>query len=280
MSDGQAYLLLLLTFYLLEGCVIAPFGSHLVRSPTGHRFTPRSALIPLGGIRKSLFLKSVLPAFPASLILPHPNTPDLKTPSPASVARLRRLTIKSTTNLRVYSCLIFFIFFLILPFAYLYRGDDPLTTSLVIFGYGLMLINGIQYFLLHRRFLPSKALWSESLFCAFLPWHSMRAADHLLTTPSRQTHPLSTLLSLPPSPKTNSLLAQLWQDCQNDKETIIFSHWLANRNLDPDTSIQIPEADSPDAAKYCPRCSQTFIETVTHCSDCSNSTLVTLKNVK
>ncbi|MDP0490739.1 MAG: hypothetical protein Q7Q71_06795 [Verrucomicrobiota bacterium JB023] len=246
MTDAQFFQALLVLFYLWECAHLAAPGSRRVgRHIFSGRTLVSSLFLSLGGLRKDLLLKPLLPGSHPGFLLPPLHTPGLSLPRPSLLARSLTLRKKMVAERRFYSVAIALVFFIAIPLVYLSPLRSQVVPLLIAFAYLHMLIVAVIAYRQrrHGHFDPHLPPWAELFFNLLLPWHTMRNADDTLFLATARIHPLCTLLSQPASEARDLEIARLWNKLNASKIDPRLAYYVENAgvNLDLPQEDEAPE---------------------------------------
>lgn len=273
MTDAEYFYLLLALFYLIECLSIAPSGSRafVSRDIHGHRWKPSRTGIPINGLRKVLFLCPILP-WPRMLIRPKTEHSPLSTHSLRHLRKKVKLLNDTTHDMRIFGLFLFIHFFIFLPVVNFFYAGTVLIVITVIYGYFVCAFVALRFFAIHRRYFPKLKgeRFKNTLYCLFLPWHAMRAADIIIIRRSATWHPLAILGNDPTYPPNKKILRRAWNEASyypKAKTTHEELTHLFNQNGQDITTFMAPPK-VPDDEAYCPVCETTYLASTTHCATC------------
>lgn len=281
MSDGQTFLLLLGVFYALECFCMAPTGSAVYVRTFGRHHGRRSCLLEFGGIRKELYFLYFLPWPGRAHVVGGVGgrmVPEARRLS--SARRYLRVLNRAGEPLVMNGVLLALIFFMVLPVTY---WRDPMSERVMLMagaGYVLLFWQTGCYWCVHRRFFPERG--EERLKCvltmAVLPWHGMKAVDHLVLHPKLRlgTFEAQALLLFPKV--FGEVAKKEWRRAchgpgadQAGREAL--ERFLDRVGVDRGGWERGPE-ELAEGDKYCPVCHGIYHAGATRCSDCGGVVLV------
>ena len=275
MSDGQAFLLLLLGFYLVECCALVTPGSRVFVRGFGRHYRVRRCLLDLGGIRRQLYFLSFLP-WPGRAHIaapPGPHTRPLTTPPP-NYRRYLDFLNRSAGSLAARGLLMWIIFFVLIPVTYYFDPFDPRVLLLAGLGYLLLFWQTVRFFALHRRFYPERQeeRLKHTLTMWCLPWHGMKAASHLVLRPKLPLPAIhfEALLLSPEEFRKRARLA--WRRARFSPEATgaerrDLEKFLESTGIDRST-LRTRTPTLEEGQRYCPVCHTTFQSQAETCRDC------------
>lgn len=281
MTDAESFYLVLAVFYLIECVKFQPPGARAIENAWGlkHSWKPKNEFSRLLGIRKWLFLSPILP-WPGRILILDQNSDSKIRSKPISASRMNQLLHlleKSTKALRCLSALVFVYFFLVIPYLYhLQRGEPEFIISIAV-GYVLIGTTTVMFFMLHRRWLPfaKGSRIVNTIYTAFLPWHSMRCVDDLVMGLVKDWNYPTLLAAKKHSSRCLDLLKQHWREAYFLKTPPYSLTQLeaAIRDAKIDTSDWLkPIGISGD--KWCPCCLAPYESSARFCTDCADVGLV------
>lgn len=281
MSDGQVFYTAIVCFYLLSCFKPSATNGLAIHKRVFKGWQYRNPLMTLGGIRKSIYLSPLCP-WPSSIVIAqgHSSGQRLGEGSMASSIRLIRLLHRASADLRWISLNVLILFLGVIPFLYLKESASFRTYMAIGMGLLLMLVAGIRFVGLHRRFAPQEKgeRYKQFFFALTMPWHTMRLADELMLIPRvLETHPLA-LATMADDLRGMDFRAQITRDAIYLKKPR-FSETEVNRvwkSMQVDTSAftQAPVQEDPESCSYCPCCHGLYTASVNNCSDCDQIELV------
>ena len=280
MTPGQTFYLVLFGLYLTTCLVTGSKGAIVIRKKffkkgwsLGHPFAF------LGGLDKSLLINHLLPIRSYSIISNVGDKQKLKIFPPRHTKCIISIIDNEASKLRFFTFVVFYFYFLIIPFTYYHHGDKPITYITILIALLTSVFVTLYFFLLHRK-LASKeqdVRWKNVFYALFMPWHVMRLADLLFDVPLlRKIHPLSYAAISSGEPTTNYLSQEyrntlyLTPSLYNQEEfEILFKH----TEFTPNDFTKPPKTEDPSEVNYCPCCHSLFTSQVSHCDECQNIAL-------
>lgn len=272
MTDAQTFYLLLAAFYLYECLSFAPSGARAFVSMglDARRWKKRNLAFRFSGADKDVFCAPIIP-WPGMLtVFPLPaKTGPAAPPQALKHLRKRADLLSSTTQpLRRLSLLVFLHYFIILPYFYVFFFGSALVLVLIALGEVLSIATAIRFYCLHRRLFPDEKgeRRLETFYCAFFPWHAMRAADLIIRKKSEHWHPLVLLSSAPHQNANLRDLSYLWREATYHGETKDLTKILKQAEIDP-SDWNSPPMHEPGQS-FCPLCHTTYEPGPGQCADC------------
>ena len=275
MSDAQSFYLLLAGFYLYECLEFAPNGAWAFVGRGGSKWRWRNPAFHLSGAHKDVFCAPLIPWPGLLTVFPKPATAP---PSPRELRHLRKKSRnlgKATQGLRLCSLFVFLHYFALLPVAYHFFIGTPWMIAVIVQGELLAFITAFHFHRWHKRFFPEEK-WErrlETLYNAFLPWHSMRASDLIVKKQSAHWHPLACLVSHPHATPNLKKLSRLWRQARFDRNEDQLLPALEYAGIDP-TPWDLPPNLDHDRQKFCPLCRTIYEAEAQICVDCKDVPLI------
>lgn len=283
MTSGQTFYLVLFGLYLITSLMTGSKNALVIRKKflkkgwsLGHPFAF------LGGLNKSLIFIHLIPLYSYTVI----TTPENRTSSEIILARHTKSILEiiayAASKLRFFTFLVFYLYFLVIPFVYYNHGDKPITYIVILITLVSSAITIIYFFLLHRKLAPLEkdVRWKNIFYAIFMPWHAMRLADFLFETPRlRAIHPLN-YAAIASGESSQKYLSKQYRNTlhlskslYNSKE---FEALFANSEYKASDFITPPEALDDSEAQYCPCCHSLFTSQSNSCEDCEGISLINL----
>ena len=193
MSEGQTFLLLLTCLYFVECFTLVPPGSRVFVRGFGRYYRERPCLLEFGGLRRQLFFLTFFPWPGRAHVFPLPGKKTRPLPErPPRYQRYLRILNDAAGSLAMQGAMMWLVFFVLIPILYFFNPHDPRVLIFAGMGYLMLFWQTGCFFCLHRRFFPERGedRLKHTLLMAFLPWHGMKAADHLALHPKLPLQPL------------------------------------------------------------------------------------------
>ncbi len=275
MSDGQTFLLLFICFYLVECCTLVPPGSRVFVRGFGRFYRLRPCLLEFGGIRRQLSSLYFF-AWPGRAhVFPPPDDKTLPLVAPPPrYGRYLRFLNRSADSLAVHGSFMWLIFFVIIPVLYFFNPFDERVLLFAGLGYLILFWQTACFCCLHRRFYPKRGedRLKHTLTMAFLPWHGMKAVDHLVLRPKLQLDPLHQDALLLSPQEFRKRVPRAWREAcygleVDEKKLRVLEDFLEAVGVDPG-EFKDERPSLGEGEQYCPVCHVTYQAVAEMCADC------------
>jgi hypothetical protein len=228
------------------------------------------------GMRKSLFVASILPALQCQLMTDKLGDGGHWHSSVKTAIGIRRRLFQlraRTLILRTISGSIFVTYFLLLPVLYWLFGLGSYVYTTVGIGYLLQAICAIGYYCVHRRFFPSERglRLLHTFYNLVLPWHAMRTSDEFFIKLSANWSELAMLGGTYVPGQGDTRLAFYWRQSQlleksSYSESVLLPI-LQEVGLSSERAMQLVVPQEAGQT-YCACCGVIYRDDVLQCIDC------------
>jgi hypothetical protein len=213
------------------------------------------------------------------------------------VRRRHRWLVSRTWALRVDCVMLFFLSFLVIPFAYWrFESAPPFWWALGV-NWLLMIKISLGFFFLHRRLYPGQGSdrWQYFIISLFVLQFAMRANDAVSKPWLSGYHPLAIARAVTKKDRAEVFVAKVLRDLAHplpladtgDESPDVFREqflWPAVQRFCQREAIDIAAIEAPPAAeevepgctRYCPRCRVQYDNSAERCADCGDQATLSI----
>ena len=285
MTSGQTFYLVLFGLYVTSCLMTGSKNAIVIRKKflkkgwsLGHPFAF------LGGRNRSLIFSHISPLHSYTVIANQENKEYHKIIPTRHAQSILKIIAYAASKLRFFTFLVFYLYFIVIPFTYYNHGDEPITYLIILITLISSIIPIIYFFLLHKKLAPLEkdVRWKNVFYAFFMPWHSMRLADFLFDIPHlRRIHPLN-YAAITSGEASLEYLSQQYRNTLHLSRSLYtkeeFDGLFANSEFKALDFISPPVAEDPSEEQYCPCCHSLFTSKANQCDECENITLLSLNS--